>query len=730
LVLYLLRLANETRSESNVMDASHHNRADGEPAALRAAARLVAEGASPRVVLETAARHVADAVGADFVEILRLDRRDHTAVFAAWSARNAKIIDLDHWLLDDDHLAQEVMRTQKPVRRDLPHDARDGDSTGRGLGITSSVGVAISLAGKVWGAMLVHSVGASLPSDTAERLSSFDALIGSALTNSRIQADMEQLIAEQAALLRVAELVARESEASDVFHAVAEQLGRVTHVSGAQVLRFDDGEMATSVGNWGPVDSGIRVGTRLSTRGNSVTGQVRATGLPARVEDYSSVEGQLGALQRGVGMRSAVGAPIRAGGRLWGVLVVGSVAEEPLPAETEERMAKFADLVGVALSNLDARNSQEVLADEQEALRRVATVVAREEWDVTFPTIVRELALILRAQGSVIIRYENDQLATVVAAWGEPEELVSYVGKTQNFRGDNPGDFVYRTHRPARQVFFEGAVGEYAQNALRMGLTESLAGPVFVENRLWGAIVVVTTGPGMMPPETEGRIGQFAELVATAIGNMKSRLELIESRARIVQTADQTRRRFERDLHDGIQQRLVSISMDLRTVEHQLPADDESRSRVSLIADDLVAALDGLRELSRGIHPAILSEGGLVPAARSLARRSTIPVTLNLPQPARHPDSVEVAAYYVMSEALANTAKYARASTAHISITPSGDELIVIVTDDGIGGADVTKGSGLIGLEDRVEAVGGSFTVQSPPMGGTTITARLPLIFV
>jgi len=161
----------------------------------------------------------------------------------------------------------------------------------------------------------------------------------------------------------------------------------------------------------------------------------------------------------------------------------------------------------------------------------------------------------------------------------------------------------------------------------------------------------------------------------------------------------------------------------------QLPADAESRSRVSGIADSLVAALDGLRELSRGIHPAILSEGGLVPAARALARRSTIPVRLNLPQAARHPDSVEVAAYYVMSEALANTAKYAHATAAEITITAIDDSLIVIVTDDGIGGADISKGSGLIGLEDRVKALGGSFTVQSPLMGGTTITAKLPLVF-
>lgn len=712
------------------MDSSRVNGADGELLALRAATALVAEGASPGLVLEMAARHIADAVSADFVEILRLDSRGRTPLFAAWEVRDATIIDFDHRLFEEDHLAREVMREQKAVRKDDVSGAAVRDVADGEPDITSSVGVPIMLSGKVWGALFVHSTAdALLPADTRERLSGFNELIGSAVANSRMQAEMEQLLAEQSALLRVAELVARESAPEDVFHAVAEQLGRVTHVSGTQVFRFDDEELATSVGSWGPVDSGIKVGRQLSTSGNSVIGQVRATGLPARVEDYSSVEGQLGALQRGAGMRSAAGAPIRAAGRLWGALIVGSVSDEALPAETEERMAKFADLVGVALSNLDARNSQRVLAEEQEALRRVATVVAREEWHVILPTIVRELALLHRVEGTVLIRYENDELATILAAWGEPN-LEQFIGQTLPFGGSNPGDYVWHSQRPARQHGFTGGEGHFADLSVQLGITETLAGPVFVENRLWGAIVIVTTGSRRLPSDAESRLGQFAELIATAIGNMKSRLELIESRARIVLTADQTRRRFERDLHDGIQQRLVSISMDLRNVEQRLPAGDESRSRLSEIADSLVAALDGLRELSRGIHPAILSEGGLVPAARSLARRSTIPVTLNLPQPARHPDSVEVAAYYVMSEALANTAKYAQASKAEITLAPVDGALVVIVSDDGIGGADITKGSGLIGLEDRVEALGGSFSVQSPPMSGTTITATLPLILV
>ncbi len=418
-----------TWSESNAMNEFPTNDLEGELVALRAGAALAAQGASPQVVLETAAGQMTGVLRADFLEILRVDHRDRTVLFAAWSAKDARIIDPDHWLLDHD-LAPEVTRTQKPVRHDyISRRAITGPpSAAENSVITSSVGVPLELDGRVWGAMFVHSIGGvPLPANTEERLSHFDASMSAVVTNIQRVAVVEQLIAEQAALLRVAELVARESAAEDLFRSVAEQLGLLTRVSGAQVFRFDDEDMATSVGSWGPIDSGIKVGRQLSTRGNSVTGQVRGTGLPARVEDYSAVEGQLGALQRDVGMRSAVGAPIRSAGRLWGALIVGSTKNDPLPPETEERMARFADLVGVALSNLEARTDLLILAAEQDALRRVATAVAREDWDVILPTIARELALLHHVEGAVVMRYENEEIATILAAWGRPD-LDQFVG--------------------------------------------------------------------------------------------------------------------------------------------------------------------------------------------------------------------------------------------------------------------------------------------------------------
>ncbi|WP_229887302.1 sensor histidine kinase [Streptomyces olivaceoviridis] len=208
----------------------------------------------------------------------------------------------------------------------------------------------------------------------------------------------------------------------------------------------------------------------------------------------------------------------------------------------------------------------------------------------------------------------------------------------------------------------------------------------------------------------------------------ESHAELSTSRSRILAAADQARRRIERDLHDGTQQRLVSLVLELRAAQNAVPVDQpELRARVARLTETLPAALDELRELSRGIHPAILSEGGLPPALRALARRTLLPVELDVDVPRRLPEPVEVAAYYVVSEALANTTKHAFASSVRISAHARDDALRLSVHDDGVGGAVAGRGSGLVGLTDRVEALGGTLTLDSPSGHGTTLEARLPL---
>jgi signal transduction histidine kinase len=230
-----------------------------------------------------------------------------------------------------------------------------------------------------------------------------------------------------------------------------------------------------------------------------------------------------------------------------------------------------------------------------------------------------------------------------------------------------------------------------------------------------------------LPPDTESRVGDFAGLVATAIDNAQAHAELTASRARIVAAADHARRRIERDLHDGAQQRLVSLGLELRIVEDAVPPDLlDVKERISDLVTTVAGVSKDLQELSRGIHPAILSKGGLGPAIKALARRSVVPVELGLDTNRRLPDPVEVAAYYVVAEALTNTAKYAHASTVDVSVDTEGKDLHLSIRDDGIGGADVTKGSGLTGLRDRVEALGGTLSISSQRGAGTSLRASIP----
>jgi signal transduction histidine kinase len=251
--------------------------------------------------------------------------------------------------------------------------------------------------------------------------------------------------------------------------------------------------------------------------------------------------------------------------------------------------------------------------------------------------------------------------------------------------------------------------------------------PIIIDDRLWGAAVVVNfASGGALPAAAEGRIANCADLITTAISNSETRSELIASKARVV-AADETRRRLERDLHDGIQQRLVSLALKARATEAMTARPvDQIQGELSLLADGLGTALDELREISRGIHPAVLSEAGLGPALKALARRCAVPVELDLNLGPRLGEQLEVAAYYVASEALTNAAKHAQASVIDIRADGSDGALTLSISDDGIGGADPGRGSGIIGLQDRVEALGGTISILSPPGHGTTLHVQIP----
>jgi signal transduction histidine kinase len=231
-----------------------------------------------------------------------------------------------------------------------------------------------------------------------------------------------------------------------------------------------------------------------------------------------------------------------------------------------------------------------------------------------------------------------------------------------------------------------------------------------------------------LPADTEARLANFTELVATAIANVESSAELMASRTRLVAATDETRRRIERDLHDGTQQRLVSLGLKLRMAQATVPPQlDELGKTLSQVGEGLTSVFDELREISHGIHPAVLSEGGLEPALKALCRRSVLPVALHLHAERRLPEPVEVAGYYVVSEALTNAAKHAQASVVSVDLNSSDAIVQLTIRDDGIGGADPTRGSGLVGLGDRIEALGGTLRVTSPIGQGTTLLVEVPL---
>jgi PAS domain S-box-containing protein len=367
-----------------------------------------------------------------------------------------------------------------------------------------------------------------------------------------------------------------------------------------------------------------------------------------------------------------------------------------------------------------------VVNAELAALRRVATLVARgippEE---LFAAVTDEVRRLLSAEIAALIRYEPGGFTAL--AWSAmggllPPEPPGVLG------GKNVTTVVFETGRSARIDGYADASGPLDVWAREHRVGATVGVPVIVDGRVWGVIGAASSEDQTLPPDTEARLANFTELVATAIANAESTSELAASRRRIVAASDEARRRIERDLHDGTQQQLISLGLVVRAAEEHVPANMvDLRAELSSIATGLQDTAAGLQELSRGIHPAILSHGGLGPALRMLARRSTIPVALEVTTDSRLPEPIEVAAYFVASEALTNAAKHAQASRIEISLGTRDGRLVLSVRDDGVGGADIARGSGIVGLTDRVEALGGVLRVHSQPGDGTHITAELPL---
>ncbi|GAA4482784.1 hypothetical protein GCM10023191_003380 [Actinoallomurus oryzae] len=368
------------------------------------------------------------------------------------------------------------------------------------------------------------------------------------------------------------------------------------------------------------------------------------------------------------------------------------------------------------------------LAEERGALQQVATLVARgSSPSVIFNAAACALGGLIKADYTAINRYEGDRTMSIMAFWRAPgtPDIGPPFGGRWTLGDDTPSAAVLRGHKPSSRASatIRSDIGGW-HRAHRIG--HAVACPVIVDDDLWGTMTALYLGTDPPECDVEERMGKFVELLNCAIIQAKTRCELITSRARLVTGADATRRRIERDLHDGAQQRLISLALRLREAEETVPPEHrELRQRLSEAVQDLTGTVDELRELSAGLRPPALAVRGLDAALAQLVARCPVPVELNIDAGRRLDEEIEVSLYYVVSEALTNVLKHANASTASIDLEKENTRVCLTVRDDGVGGADPARGSGLTGLRDRVEALGGTIKITSPPGHGTSVVVAI-----
>lgn len=533
------------------------------------------------------------------------------------------------------------------------------------------------------------------------------------------RAEAARIAQEQAALRHVATLVARGVSQDELFAAVNRAVAGLVGAASTALMRFEPDDTMTLLTAWSETESPYAAGERRAL--DAELRAVRDTGRPTRFEGPElPAAGPFVDEARRLGIRSSVGVPIIVEGRVWGVSFAASVRPEPFADDAEARIAGFTELVATALANAQARAELHRLADEQSALRRVAELVARgATLDEVFTAVAVEASALLGGLAAALLRYDADDVAVAVAVCNSPAPLGLRVPV---HAGTGTGD-VRRTGKPVRLDSFEGTA--LVDMARRLDVTAGVAVPVVVEGRVWGTLSTSSAGPPI-PSGTEDRLTPFAELAAVAIANAENKAKLTASRARVVATADETRRRLQRDVHDSAQQRLVHTVITLKLARNAIAA---GRSAVDLI-DEAVRnaerASSELRDVVRGILPAALTRGGLRTGLDSLAGDLALPVDVRVTAP-RLPAHIETTAYFVVAEALTNVVKHAHATSATVEVVLHADVLAIDVRDDGVGGADPARGTGLTGLLDRVEAAEGSLTVTSPAGHGTTLHAALPV---
>lgn len=697
-----------------------------EHAALRRVATLVARQPSPAEVFEVVTREAGIVLGARLTGLLRVESPEWAVIVASWSSGGEALPVGTRGPLDGRGLVGRILQTGRPVRLD------DFDEAGgavaaqmRRLGVRSGVAGPIVLGGRTWGALsATWSEGVPIPTGAEDRVAEFAELVAYAIDNAETREDLRRLADEQAALRRVATLVAQGSPPAEVFTAVAKEVAELATAQMVLMSRYEPDGTATVIGAWG--DHPLRAGARWTLDGPSISATVLHTGKTARLDEAPEGPGMIADVARELGVHSRVGVPIIVDGRLWGVIAAGASGRQSLPTDVDVRVAKFTELVATAISNSQAREDLQRLADEQAALRRIATLVAQgSEARVVFDAVCEETGRLFAATSVNLAHFTGEGFNETMAGWSLRGVHVP-TSEVLPLEGENINAVVRDTAAPGRFDSYEGASGQLAARLRRLGIRSEVGAPVVVEGEVWGALIAGTDEPEPLPPGTEFRLAKFAELIATAVSNATARSELIASRARIVEAGFEQRRRVVRDLHDGAQQRLVHAVMTLQLAHGRADAPPELARLVGESLEHTSAAIEELRELAHGIHPALLTTRGLAAAVEALADRAPVPVRVDIPEQ-RYPAPVESAAYFVAAEALTNVAKYARASAARVAATERGDALVLEVEDDGVGGATLSSGRGLAGLRDRIAAFQGNLDVNSPPGQGTHIRAEIPV---
>jgi signal transduction histidine kinase len=701
-----------------------------EQAALRRVATLVASHRSPAEVFAVVSEEAGKLLQLDSAHLVAYERNETATVVGSWSLQGAVTPVGAQLRLQGDSLLTRVFRTQRPARIDHYTESAGDPVTGyvRAMGIRASAGAPILVEGRIWGALNVSSSRPEpLPAGTELRVAAFTELVAMAIANAEARKELEHVAAEQASLGHVAKLVAEGIAPGEIFAAVAAEAARLFHVSLVRLYRYEAAGVAAIVASTGELARDPRRRLTFPADDPSLAASVQRTGQACRVDDYSEIDSVGSPVITDLGVTTGAGVPVIVSGRIWGALIVATGNDRPpLPADALDRLGKFTELVATAIANSAARAEIERLGREQEALRRVATLVARgAETEEVFAAVAREVSEVMHFPIAGVQRFEDGgQATTMIAAWSDRPHPFR-PGTRWPVHPSGLAARVLRTGHAAESAGFAHQRGAFAATAREIGLDSVAAAPIIVNGAVWGLVTIASAEP--VPGHMEDRLAEFTELMGTAIANTQSRAELSASRARVVATADETRRLLERNLHDGIQQRLVTLALKARTIETMTnrPA-GEIQGELSVLADGLRASLEELREISRGIHPAVLSESGLGPALKALARRSAVPVELHLDLGRQLAEPLEVAAYYVASEALTNAAKHAQATFVDIRVARTDGALALSIRDDGIGGADPGNGSGIIGLKDRVDSLGGVISVTSPPGAGTTLDVRLP----